>query len=89
MLIGSLLAHWMTRWLDHQRRRRNSRHRRDAHAAALRQIARLPDYLRRDIAFPNNAATSQKQMNAIKNIRLIDELDGRITSLPIGPDRKG
>lgn len=69
MLLGAFLAYCHDRYRDH----RNTRRRARTQAAALREIARLPDYLQRDLILDAADKASTNRIDAIRNIRLIDE----------------
>lgn len=69
MLLGAFLAYCHDRY----RNRRNTRRRARTQAAALREIARLPDYLQRDLTLGGVEQSSTNRIDVISNIRLIDE----------------
>ncbi len=69
MLFGAFLAYCHDRYREQSNNRRRARTR----AAALREIARLPDYLQRDLTLGGGDQSSMNRIDAIRNIRLIDE----------------
>lgn len=69
MLLGAFLAYCHHRYRD----RRNTRLRARIQAAARREIARLPDYLQRDLALGGADQSSANRIDTIRNIRLIDD----------------